>query len=81
MTKLTWTCDYIDGVYLFHTGIKGDKEFEKGIKKYVKRMPKILSDNEGLYEEMMEEQEFRENKCIDKYELMEFLEEFAHENP
>ena len=43
-------------------------------------MPKILSDNEGLYEEMMEEQEFRENKCIDKYELMEFLEECAHEN-
>ena len=54
MTKLTWTCDYLDGVYLFHTGIKGDKKYEKGMKKLADRMPKILEANTQLYEEMLE---------------------------
>ena len=80
MTKLTWTCDYLDA-YVFHIGIKGGKEFEKGIKEFARRMPKILSDNEVLYEEMIEAAEFRENKCIDEIEIFEFLEEYAHENP
>ena len=51
MTKLTWTCDYIDGVYLFHTGIKGDKKYEKGLKKLADRMPKVLKENEKQREQ------------------------------
>ena len=81
MTKLTWTADYLDNVYLFHTGIKGDKEYEKGIRELADRMPKILSDNEKLYDEMMGEQEFRENECIEELEIRDFLEECAYENP
>ena len=64
MTKLHWKCDYIDEVYLFHTGIKGDKKYEKGLKKLADRMPKIFDENEGLYEEMMGEEKFQHNKFI-----------------
>ena len=48
MTKLTWTGDYIDGVYLFHTGIKGDKKYEKGMRELADKMPSILKKNKKL---------------------------------
>ena len=81
MTKLHWTCDYIDGVYLFHTGIKGDKKYEKGLKKMADRMPEITEENEGLYEEMMGEEKFQHNKFISEDEVDEFLLNCAYGTP
>jgi len=81
MTKLTWTCDYIDGVYLFHTGIKGDKKYEKGMKKLADRMPKILEANTQLYEEMLENESFRNNEFISQDDIEEFLLNCAYGTP
>ena len=81
MTKLTWTGDYIDGVYLFHTGIKGDKKYEKGMRELADKMPSILKKNKKLYEKIIEDGKIRNNKSIDVEEIEEFLLNSAYGNP